>query len=69
MTTIQKKSALPGQSSPVAHLTEADIEQIGVELDAIRQDVLDSRGAGDAAYIRKLIDRQRKIELGSRAVL
>ena len=69
MTTIQKKSALPGQSNPIAHLTEADIEQIGVELDAIRQDVLDSRGANDAAYIRKLIDRQRKIELGSRAVL
>ncbi|UUZ61326.1 fatty acid desaturase family protein [Nocardioides sp. B-3] len=64
MTTIQKQA-----QSPIAHLTEADIEQIGIELDAIRQDVLDSRGADDAAYIRKLIDAQRKIELGSRAVL
>ena len=68
MTTIQKKAVL-GQDSPIAHLTEADIEQIGIELDAIRQDVLDSRGASDAAYIRRVIDTQRKIELGSRAVL
>ncbi len=68
MTTIQKKAVL-GQTSPIAHLTEADIEQIGTELDAIRQDVLDARGASDAAYIRKVIDTQRKLELGSRAVL
>ena len=64
MTTIQKQA-----QSPIAHLTEADIEQIGIELDAIRQEILDSRGADDAAYIRKLIDVQRKLELGSRAVL
>ena len=68
MTTIQKKAVL-GQASPIAHLTEADIEQIGIELDAIRQDVLDSRGASDAAYIRKVIKTQRYLELGSRAVL
>ena len=69
MTTVQKKSALPGQTNPIAHLTEADIEQIGYELDAIRKEVLDTRGANDAAYIRRVIDTQRKIELGSRAVL
>ncbi|HSF37155.1 MAG TPA: acyl-CoA desaturase, partial [Nocardioides sp.] len=66
MTTVQKKAVL-GQTNPIAHLTEADIEQIGIELDAIRQDVLDTRGASDAAYIRRVIDTQRKIELGSRA--
>ncbi|WP_067439873.1 fatty acid desaturase family protein [Nocardioides jensenii] len=64
MTTITRKD-----TNPTAHLTEADIEQIGVELDAIRQDVIDSRGASDAAYIRKVVDVQRKLELGSRAVL
>ena len=31
--------------------------------------MLDSRGEDDAAYIRKVIDVQRKLELGSRAVL
>ena len=64
MTVIQKKS-----DNPIAHLTPEDIEQIGIELDTIRQDVIDSRGEADAAYIRKVIDVQRKLELGSRAVL
>ncbi|WP_299053840.1 acyl-CoA desaturase [uncultured Nocardioides sp.] len=64
MTTITKKP-----ENPTAHLTEADIEAIGVELDAIRQDVIDDRGEKDAAYIRKVVDVQRKLELGSRAVL
>jgi len=64
MTVIQKKS-----DNPIAHLTREDIEQIGVELDAIRQEVIDSRGASDAAYIRRVIKTQRSVELGSRAVL
>jgi NADPH-dependent stearoyl-CoA 9-desaturase len=64
MTAVTKKA-----DNPIAHLTPEDIEQIGIELDAIRQDVLDSRGADDAAYIRKVIKTQRYLELGSRAVL
>ena len=64
MTVLQKKT-----DNPIAHLTPEDIETLGVELDAIRQSIVDSRGADDAAYIRKVIDAQRKLELGSRAVL
>ncbi|GHE07622.1 fatty acid desaturase family protein [Klenkia taihuensis] len=64
MTVLQKKS-----DNPVAHLSAEDVEEIGRRLDAIRQEVVDSRGADDAAYIRKVIDVQRKIELASRAVL
>jgi fatty acid desaturase len=64
VTVLQKKS-----ENPIAHLTPEDIEAIGFELDAIRQDVVDSRGDADAAYIRRVIDVQRKLELGSRAVL
>jgi NADPH-dependent stearoyl-CoA 9-desaturase len=64
VTVLQKKP-----ESPIAHLTENDIEQLGRELDAIRQSVLDTRGADDAAYIRKVIATQRYLELGSRAVL
>ena len=64
MTVMQKKTA-----DPTAHLTPEDIEQIGVELDAIRQSVIESRGERDAAYIRKVITAQRKLELGSRAAL
>jgi fatty acid desaturase len=64
MTVIQKQA-----TNPIAHLTPEDIDQIGVELDAIRQEVLDSRGAADAAYIRRMITIQRSLELGSRVVL
>ncbi|MCU1601493.1 MAG: Fatty acid desaturase, partial [Frankiales bacterium] len=64
MTAIQKKP-----DNAIAHLTAEDIEAIGRELDAIRQSVLDTRGEDDAAYIRKVIDVQRNLELGSRAVL
>ncbi|GAA3830093.1 acyl-CoA desaturase [Nocardioides panacisoli] len=64
MTTVTKKP-----ENPIAHLTEADIEAIGAELDAIRQEVVDARGESDAAYIRGMVDLQRKLELGSRAVL
>jgi linoleoyl-CoA desaturase len=58
-----------GKPDPTAHLSAADVEALARELDALRQEILDSRGAGDAAYIRKVIDVQRKLELGSRAVL
>jgi NADPH-dependent stearoyl-CoA 9-desaturase len=56
-------------TDPTAHLTDADIENIGRELDAIRAELIADRGERDAAYIRKVIDGQRKLELGSRAVL
>ena len=64
MTAITRKP-----ENPIAHLSDADIEEIGARLDAIRQEVVDTRGADDAAYIRRVIDVQRKLELGSRAVL
>jgi fatty acid desaturase len=64
MTAIQKKP-----DNAIAHLTAEDIEELGRSLDAIREQVVGSRGADDAAYIRKVIDVQRKLELGSRAVL
>ena len=58
-----------GRPDPAAHLTPEQIENIGVELDALRKEVMDSRGARDAAYIRKVIAVQRYLEVGSRAVL
>ena len=67
MTVIQKKQQTG--DSQIAHLTPEDVEMLGIELDAIRQSVIDTRGASDAAYIRKVIKTQRSLELGSRAVL
>jgi hypothetical protein len=43
------------------------IEALGRELDAIRQSDVESRGAADAAYIRRVIDTRRKLELVGRA--
>ena len=52
-----------------AHLTEADIESLGAELDAIRRDIEDSRGASDARYIRRTIAAQRALEITGRLLL
>jgi fatty acid desaturase len=64
MTVMTKK-----QANPIGHLTSEDIENIGVELDTLRAEFIEKRGESDATYIRTLINRQRKLELGSRAVL
>jgi NADPH-dependent stearoyl-CoA 9-desaturase len=64
MTVMQKKD-----HDPTAHLSSQDVERLGEELDAIRASVVATRGQRDAAYIRTVISAQRKLELGSRAVL
>ena len=51
------------------HLTDADIESLAVELDAIRQDIEDSRGERDARYIRRTIAAQRALEIAGRLML
>ena len=50
-------------------LTPAEVEDIGRTLDALREEVLASRGADDAAYIRRLIAVQRCLEVGGRLTL
>jgi NADPH-dependent stearoyl-CoA 9-desaturase len=52
-----------------AHLTEADIESLGVELDAIRQDFEDARGERDSRYIHRTIAAQRALEAAGRVML
>jgi len=57
----QKKPS--GKPDPTAHLSPEQIEELGRELDAIREEVLRSRGASDAAYIRRVIKAQRTLEV------
>lgn len=52
-----------------AHLTDADVEALGREFDAIRRDVEDSLGERDARYIRNTIRAQRALDLAGRASL
>ncbi|OBF88987.1 fatty acid desaturase [Mycobacterium sp. 852002-51152_SCH6134967] len=51
------------------HLTKADIEALGVELDAIRSDIEESLGERDAAYIRRTIMFQRALEVAGRLLI
>jgi NADPH-dependent stearoyl-CoA 9-desaturase len=52
-----------------AHLTEADVEELARELDAIRTDIEDSRGERDARYVRRTIQLQRALAAGGRIAL
>ena len=49
-----------------AHLTDADIEALGDELDALRREIEESRGDADAAYINKVIKAQRWLAASGR---
>jgi linoleoyl-CoA desaturase len=52
-----------------AHLTDADIDSLATELDAIRLDVDARLGESDARYIRRTIAAQRALEVAGRLLL
>lgn len=52
-----------------AHLSDADVENLAAELDAIRRDIEASRGERDARYIRRTIAAQRVLEVTGRVLL
>lgn len=51
------------------HLSPGEIEEFGREMDAIRNEVMDSRGAKDREYILSVIKWQRLMALGGRIVI
>jgi fatty acid desaturase len=51
------------------NLTDAQIEEFGRELDAIREEVIDSRGERDRQYILRVIKTQRSLALGGRVLI
>src|SRR3984957_1505468 len=52
-----------------AHLSDADVEALGREFDAIRSDIEECRGADDAAYIARIISIQRRLMVAGRLTL
>ncbi|HZQ32744.1 MAG TPA: acyl-CoA desaturase [Mycobacterium sp.] len=52
-----------------AHLSDADIESLGVELDAVRRDIEASRGEKDRAYILRAIAFQRYLDVAARLAI
>jgi NADPH-dependent stearoyl-CoA 9-desaturase len=59
----------PPSESPLSRFTDAQLEQLGRELDAIRDEIAADLGERDARYIRKLIAAQRRLVVVARAVL
>jgi len=51
------------------HLSPADVDAIGSELDSIHAEVRADLGAGDADYVRRVIRTQRHLEAAGRALL
>lgn len=70
-----RKPILAAQGGPAtrpaaaSHLTDEDVARLGAELDAIRDRVIATRGAKDAAYIRRVIRVQRSLEVAGRVTL
>jgi NADPH-dependent stearoyl-CoA 9-desaturase len=56
-------------TTPLKHLTPEDVEAIGRELDAVRDEVMADLGAQDAEYIRRVIATQRGLEVAGRGAL
>lgn len=51
------------------NLSDSQIEEFGRELEAIRDEVFDSRGERDRKYILRIIKTQRSLALGGRLVI
>jgi len=56
-------------TNPLSHLGAARLDALGVELDALRDEVLASRGERDRRYILRLIRVQRSAALGARLLM
>jgi NADPH-dependent stearoyl-CoA 9-desaturase len=69
-TVVPNLRTVPSTPAPQAcGLTVAQVEELGRRIDELRDRILAVRGADDAAYIRRIITIQRKLEIGGRALL
>ncbi|HEU0250854.1 MAG TPA: acyl-CoA desaturase [Solirubrobacteraceae bacterium] len=57
------------EQSPLTRLSPQQLEQLGRELDAIREEVVADLGESDARYIRNLIKNHRRLVIAARVVL
>jgi NADPH-dependent stearoyl-CoA 9-desaturase len=55
-------------STATTTLTPEELEAFGAEMDALRQRLIAELGEEDAAYIRKVVKRQRQFEIAGRAL-
>ncbi|WAC56397.1 fatty acid desaturase family protein [Gordonia sp. SL306] len=52
-----------------AHLSDADVEALGAELDALRREIEADRGVRDVRYLRRTIFAHRALEVAGRLAL
>ncbi len=72
MTNLNVKTspASPARTNTIGrHLTPAEVEQLGRELDALRERIRADLGEKDVAYIKSVIKLQRRLEIGGRAAI
>jgi len=72
MTTTIKPTAAPidtQSESPLAHLSEEQLDQLAQEFDAIRDRVMSELGERDRRYIESMIEMQRRLAVLGRALL
>jgi fatty acid desaturase len=72
MTTTVEPTAAPidtQSESPLAHLSEEQLEQLAHEFDAIRDRVMADLGERDRRYIESMIEMQRRLAVLGRALL
>jgi linoleoyl-CoA desaturase len=72
MTTTVKPTAAPidtQSESPLAHLSEEQLDQLAREFDAIRDRVMADLGERDRRYIESMISMQRRLAVLGRALL
>ena len=69
MPALLRPVSTPTRPRSYDELRDEDFDDIARTLDALREEVLASRGARDAAYVRRLIAVQRCLEVGGRVVL
>jgi linoleoyl-CoA desaturase len=65
----QPHDGRPEAENPLARLSPGQVEQLGREFDAIREEILADLGEADARYIRNLIKAHRALLIAARATL
>ncbi|HEV3094868.1 MAG TPA: acyl-CoA desaturase [Solirubrobacteraceae bacterium] len=65
----QPDDGRPEAENPLARLNPEQVEQLGREFDAIREEILADLGEADARYIRNLIKAHRALLIAARATL
>jgi NADPH-dependent stearoyl-CoA 9-desaturase len=72
MTTTAEPTTAPvdtHEESPLAHLSEEQLEELALEFDAIRDRVMAELGDRDRRYIESMIEMQRRLAVLGRVLL